>query len=121
MKVNEALNAMCPGEIIRVSATDMGFARDVASWCSRTGNTFLGTEKQGLEHIVSIQKGAAGAGLAAGCRSGAGTAELPQGKTLIVFDGAKTGSSWLRPSCSLTSSLALTSAPKPTTDRKSVV
>ena len=87
MKVNEALNAMCPGEIIRVSATDMGFARDVASWCSRTGNTFLGTEKQGLEHIVSIQKGAAGAGLAAGCRSGAGTAELPQGKTLIVFDG----------------------------------
>lgn len=87
MKVNEALNAMCPGEIIRVSATDMGFVRDVASWCSRTGNTFLGTEKQGLEHIVSIQKGAAGAAMAAGCRSGAGTAELPQGKTLIVFDG----------------------------------
>lgn len=91
MKVNEALNAMRPGEIIRVSATDMGFARDVESWCSRTGNIFLGAEKQGLEHIVSIQKGAADAGMAdgmsAGRPSGTGMAELPQGKTLIVFDG----------------------------------
>ena len=32
MKVNEALNAMEEGECIKVSATDMGFAKDVESW-----------------------------------------------------------------------------------------
>ncbi|MEG0157451.1 MAG: FAD-dependent oxidoreductase, partial [Anaerovoracaceae bacterium] len=37
MKVNEALKNMLPGETMRVSATDMGFAKDVESWCKRMG------------------------------------------------------------------------------------
>ena len=57
MKVNEALNAMEEGQCIRVSATDMGFAKDVESWCERTGNTFEGRERQGKENIVTIRKG----------------------------------------------------------------
>lgn len=92
MKVNEALNSMFPGEIIQVSATDMGFARDVQSWCKRTNNTYMGAVKQGKEHIVTIKKGLDGI-VDNSCPSqtssiGQNTlSQLPQGKTIIVFDG----------------------------------
>lgn len=84
MKVNEALNAMEEGECIRVSATDMGFAKDVESWCERTGNTFEGKERQGKENIVTIKKGS---GVTMSLQSCQTAAQLPQGKTMVVFDG----------------------------------
>lgn len=91
MKVNEALNSMKQGEVMKVSATDMGFARDVESWCKRTGNTYMGSTKQGLEHIVTIQKGEGETGSVAASTSKApaplSSEQLPQGKTMIVFDG----------------------------------
>jgi len=86
MKVNEALNAMQDGEVLRVSATDMGFAKDVESWCARTGNTFEGKERSGKENIVTIRKGTGGAVRTAEAQ-GIPAGELPQGKTMIVFDG----------------------------------
>ncbi|MEG0391990.1 MAG: FAD-dependent oxidoreductase [Anaerovoracaceae bacterium] len=83
MKVNEALKNMLPGETMRVSATDMGFAKDVESWCKRMGNTFMGKERQGKENIVTIKKGMEGA-----CPLSERPVEpLPQGKSMIVFDG----------------------------------
>lgn len=84
MKVNEALNAMEEGECIRVSATDMGFAKDVESWCERTGNTFEGKERQGKENIVTIKKGS---GVTMSLQSCQTAAQLPQGKTMVIFDG----------------------------------
>ena len=83
MKVNEALNAMEEGECIKVSATDMGFAKDVESWCERTGNTFEGRERKGKENIVTIRKGSQ-VTTEQSCQT---ATELPQGKTMIVFDG----------------------------------
>lgn len=87
MKVNETLNMMKSGEVMKVSATDMGFARDVESWCKRTGNTYLGATKRGLENIVTIQKG--GEGEATGvCKVEEKVEQnLPQGKTMVVFSG----------------------------------
>ena len=82
MKVNEKLLAMNEGDTLKVSATDMGFARDVESWCERTGNRFLGSTRENKENIVTIMKGSG--------RVGTKTpqlTELPQGKTIIVFDG----------------------------------
>ncbi|TDP59075.1 DsrE/DsrF/DrsH-like family protein [Aminicella lysinilytica] len=86
MKVNDALKIMKPGETVRVSATDMGFAKDVESWCQRTGNTFVGKERNGRENIVTIRKGNNSVGSPC-CPSSEKPAELPQGKTMIVFDG----------------------------------
>lgn len=86
MKVSETLARMGEGEMIRVSATDMGFARDVESWCCRTGNTYVGVERRGREHIVTLCKGAGGAQAPSGGGQ-APTGEPPQGKTIIVFDG----------------------------------
>jgi len=85
MKVNEALKDLPEGAVLKVSATDLGFARDVESWCCRTGNTYVGMEKQGQKSVVTLMKGsAAKAGEAAPAQV---RALQPQGKTIIVFDG----------------------------------
>ena len=83
MKVHEAICEMKESEVLRVSATDMGFANDVGSWCRRTGNTLVKVERKNKENIVYIKKG-----------SDVCTTEveqpvvaLPQGKTMVVFSG----------------------------------
>lgn len=89
MKVNENLKNMVPGEVLRVKATDMGFAKDVESWCSRTGNTFISSEKEGYSHIVTLQKGKdSKPGLCdLGAQASPVASQDNQGKTMIVFDG----------------------------------
>ncbi|MDD3168602.1 MAG: FAD-dependent oxidoreductase [Eubacteriales bacterium] len=91
MRVFQTIKEMKDGEILQVSATDMGFARDIEAWCKRMGNTLLKAERVGKETVVSIQKGL-GTGHAAEADTAApvipdSRASLPQGKTLIVFSG----------------------------------
>lgn len=85
MKVSQALSEMKEGDTICVSATDMGFSRDVESWCVSTGNTYMGAEKRGKENIVTIQKGKRM--VAETEVSDVSGSNGAQGKTIIVFDG----------------------------------
>lgn len=93
MKVNETLRDMEEGERLCVAATDLGFARDISAWCSRTGNTLAASEKDGKQIRVTIEKGNGekGSGKAAetGCsvREDGNPAAEREGKTIIVFDG----------------------------------
>ncbi len=93
MKVNETLKNMNDGDMLKVSATDMGFSRDVESWCCRTGNTYIGVERRGKENIVTLMKGKGGDVTGAsgdsplGDRVAVPSLDMPQGKTIIVFDG----------------------------------
>lgn len=87
MKVNQNLETMEEGQILQVSATDMGFARDVEAWCRRTGNTLLKTERKDGENIVYIKKGTGAAGTLMPEKGGIREVDLPQGKTIIVFSG----------------------------------
>ncbi len=80
MKVNDALKEMIEGETLKVSATDIGFAKDVENWCARTGNDFISKMKEGKENIVVIRKGKEK-------EEQSKPMELPQGKSMIVFDG----------------------------------
>ncbi len=57
IKVNKEINSIKENEVIKVTATDMGFARDVESWCNKTGNTLIKSERIGSENIVYIKKG----------------------------------------------------------------
>ncbi len=83
MKVNETISTMKTSEILQVSATDMGFSKDIDAWCRRTGNTLMKVERKNKENIVYIKKGTDS------CKTGQAQtiAELPQGKTLVVFSG----------------------------------
>ncbi|MEG2199217.1 MAG: FAD-dependent oxidoreductase [Anaerovorax sp.] len=101
MKVYHTINEINHGDIIEVSATDMGFARDIESWCRRTKNTLLKTERRGKENVVYIQKGVSNGtqrgktpetkgnsvGSAIDKEQAPQTLEVPQGKTMVVFSG----------------------------------
>ncbi len=77
MKVFETMQTMKPGEVMEVSASDPGFARDIGAWCRRTGNTLLSNERQGDDYVALVRKG--------GVPKPTEVHETPEGKTLIVF------------------------------------
>ena len=83
MKVHETLESMEDGETVKVAATDMGFPRDIESWCQRTGNTLVKKERDGKQNVVFIKKGKEGQELCAA----AADAHSGQGKTMVVFRG----------------------------------
>jgi peroxiredoxin family protein/rhodanese-related sulfurtransferase/TusA-related sulfurtransferase len=88
MKVNESLKSLEDGQILQVSATDMGFPRDVESWCRRTGNTFLRSERKDKMNIVYIQKGLATESTPAVQTNQNNISETSaENKTIIVFSG----------------------------------
>lgn len=83
MKVNETLKDMKESEVLKVSATDMGFAADIDSWCQRTGNTLIKTERENKENIVYIKKG----NVVSKMNEEPKIFDTPQGKTIVVFSG----------------------------------
>lgn len=88
MKVYETIKKINDGDVIQVSATDSGFAKDVEAWCRRTGNTLLKVEKEGKNNIVFLQKGTNGNKPQNLEKSVAITkAPSADGKTIIVFSG----------------------------------
>lgn len=84
MRVFKTMEEINNGDIIEVTATDMGFVRDIDAWCRRTGNTLLKTEKRNKENIVFIQKGINQPKVS---NLGHQVADLPDGKSIIVFSG----------------------------------
>ncbi len=82
MQVYKAMETMKEGEVLKVCATDMGFAPDVESWCRRTKNTFLRVEKDGNRNIVYIRKGQA-----EDINKDVKVIDSPEGKSIIVFSG----------------------------------
>lgn len=78
MKVFETMKGMRQGEVMEVSASDPGFARDIGAWCRRTGNTLLSSERRGGDYVALVRKGQPDAPAAA---------ETAEGKTIIVFSG----------------------------------
>ena len=83
MEVFKAVSGMKEGELLQVTASDPGFAKDVGSWCRRTGNTLVTNEQRVGEYIATIRKGAE----KAVSQSEAAADAAPKGKTIIVFDG----------------------------------
>ncbi|MCP4407977.1 MAG: sulfurtransferase TusA family protein [Gammaproteobacteria bacterium] len=44
------------GEILEVTATDPGSVKDLAAFCTQTGNEMLSSEKMGVNFIFRIRK-----------------------------------------------------------------
>jgi len=96
MRVFQTIKEMNDGDILQVSATDMGFARDIEAWCRRMGNTLLKAERVGKETVVYIQKGSGGKSGGSAPETDSAAPVIPrhhaeassaQGKTIIVFSG----------------------------------
>jgi len=80
MEVFEAMKKINDGEIIEVSASDPGFARDIEAWARRTGNTVISNEKHGYDYVALVQKGA-------NTEKKLEVRSDNDGKTIIVFSG----------------------------------
>lgn len=87
MKVFEAMNKLNNGDVIQVSATDSGFAKDVETWCRRTGNTLLKIEKEGKKTKVFLQKGTVVDKSDYSLEKSIPQVPVNDGKTIIVFSG----------------------------------
>ncbi len=57
MKVFETLKDLSHGELVEVTATDMGFAADIKEWCLRTGNTLLDVQMTEKGITAMVMKG----------------------------------------------------------------
>jgi NADPH-dependent 2,4-dienoyl-CoA reductase/sulfur reductase-like enzyme/peroxiredoxin family protein/TusA-related sulfurtransferase/rhodanese-related sulfurtransferase len=84
MEVFKNISGMKEGELLEVTASDPGFAKDIVSWCRRTGNTLISNEEKSGSYVAVVQKGM---GQAAPQKAAAPAAAAPEGKTIIVFDG----------------------------------
>lgn len=87
MQVFTRMKDMKEGQILRVKATDPGFARDIAAWCSRTGNTLLDSGKDGSQFYAVIQKGVQGQTAAGAGQTSQAAVMANQDKTIVVFSG----------------------------------
>ena len=93
MEVYHAMEKMRDGDILEVTASDPGFAKDIISWCRRTGNMLLSNEKQGTDFVAVLCKGNNTGSAVPVPGSSVPASEdhvimdTPQGKTIIVFDG----------------------------------
>ncbi len=54
MRLKKEVDALSPGDRIRITATDPGFARDAKSWCAMTGNPLvsLDTSRGVIEAVI---------------------------------------------------------------------
>ena len=83
MEVFKSVKDMKDGELLEVSASDPGFAKDIVSWCKRTGNTLVSNEERDGAYVATIRRGTN----APAVQKTASVVALPKGKTIIVFDG----------------------------------
>jgi len=86
MKVNETLKTLKDGDIIKVSASDFGFKKDIEKWCNKTGNTFLEASLLNGKVSATLQKGSQSRNLGEALQASL-PAATKEGTTLVVFSG----------------------------------
>lgn len=86
MEVFKAMKELKEGDRLEVRASDPGFARDVESWCRRTGNTVVSNGSEGSDVVAVLQRGTGGAAAAQPATATPGKSG-GKGKTIVVFDG----------------------------------
>ncbi len=88
-RVFEETSKMTEGEVLKISASDPGFGKDIKTWCEKTGNTLLKGEVNDNKIFEAyIKKGIANNNGVAeySCSSGV-PAPSKDGATLVVFSG----------------------------------
>lgn len=82
-QVYERMKMLNDGDILEVTATDPGFMNDIKTWCVRTGNTLLKTEKREKSFAAFIKKGTQKKTL----DNSAVIAQGKDDKSMVVFSG----------------------------------
>ncbi len=56
LRTKKTLNAMQSGDTLKVISTDPGSLKDMASFCTQTGNTLLSSQQAGGDYEFFIRK-----------------------------------------------------------------
>ena len=56
LRTSKAINQLASGQILEVSATDPGSLKDMAAFCSQTGNRLLSSSEAGNSFVFLIEK-----------------------------------------------------------------
>lgn len=56
LQTRKAINRLNPGEILEVTSTDPGSVKDMAAFCTQTGNQLLESNETGGSFVFLIQK-----------------------------------------------------------------
>jgi peroxiredoxin family protein/rhodanese-related sulfurtransferase/TusA-related sulfurtransferase len=83
VQVKKKLDEAAPGARLRVCATDLGFAADIAAWCQRTGNKLVEIKQEAKQITAIIEKAEPGAAP----KQAAPSEGRGNKKTIIVFSG----------------------------------
>ncbi len=59
LKLKKKIDEIQEGTIVKISATDQGFPKDIRSWCASTGNELLSLKSEKGVHGAIIKKGKA--------------------------------------------------------------
>ncbi|MGL4848524.1 MAG: DsrE/DsrF/DrsH-like family protein [Clostridium sp.] len=84
MEVNRHMNELNEGDILKASASDVGFFKDVKAWAKRTGNTVLDVRKEKGIVNATILKGTEQSEIK---DEAVVTKEEKNGHTMVVFSG----------------------------------
>ena len=79
VQLSKKIKELKPGDVLEISVTDAGFAKDLPAWCVRTGHELVSIEKQGPVTVGRVRLPAQGApGEPAASSAG-------NDKTIVVF------------------------------------
>ena len=82
MKLKQTMESAPEGAVVKIEATDPGFARAAEAWCQSTGNRFLSNVSNRGISTVTIEKGHPNP------QSADTPQGLPNGKSFIMFSAA---------------------------------
>lgn len=82
MRVKQAASELAPGEVLEVTASDAGFARDLPAFCAAAGYEFVACDRQGANVVGRLRRPATGD---ASTGADAPAARPTHGATLVVF------------------------------------
>ncbi|MDO5026971.1 MAG: FAD-dependent oxidoreductase [Tissierellia bacterium] len=93
VQVASAMADLNEGDILEVTATDPGFTRDIASWCTNTGNTLLHKGEEKGKFSARIMKGKDKGQVKSPSKAlvtekeVSNQAPTKKEKTMVIFDG----------------------------------
>lgn len=56
IKTKREIDALAPGDVLKMTATDPGSVNDMAAWVSKTGHELVGSDEAGGEFAFYIRK-----------------------------------------------------------------
>ena len=87
MRLNTELQSITPGQAVRITVCDHGFAADVAAWCRSTGNQLVDLAAKNGDTVATIAKGEPAAKTQPDSSAQQSSSDLAKHKTLVIFSG----------------------------------